>query len=106
MIEFLKPTVPKCVGAILLAAAQYYGSGLVFAVGIAAKVLAEPERWMRLGDNLRNCGINVEDFGQEYAQSFAWFTILFDLVVGYLVVAIVAEWTLRRRNRATRQDAL
>ena len=106
MIRFLKPTIPKCVGAVLLAVIQYYGSGLAFRVGMTAKVLAEPERWMKLGEELRKCGINAEDLGQQSAQGFEWFMVGFDLVAGYLVVGIVAEWTLQRRNRLTRQDVL
>jgi hypothetical protein len=104
--SILKPTVPKCVGAILLAAAQYYGAGLVFMLGVTWKVFEEPASWTKLAEDFRKCGINAGDLSQVYTRDIVWLQIVFDLVVGYVVVAAIAEWTLRRGDGAGRNDAL
>jgi hypothetical protein len=105
VIRILKPTVPKCVGAVLLAAAQYYGAALVFMFGITWKVLAEPATWTKLAEDFQKCGINAKDVSQVYARDILWLQVVFDLIVGYLVVAAMAEWTLRRRDGVERNGA-
>ena len=61
VINILKPTVPKCVGAIFLAAAQYYGAAVVFMLSVTFKVLAEPESWKKMVEEFQKCGIDPED---------------------------------------------